>query len=229
MRSFDEILAIAAARKGGAEAVLAGAAPVKPADVLAAIPADRWLAAMARGIFQAGISWTVVEAKWPGIEEAFAGFDVGRLSMMDDAWFDALLADPRVIRSGPKIAAIRDNAAFIRRVDETEGGFARRIADWPVEDFAGLLDWLQKNGSRLGGNTGAYMLRVMGKESFILSGDVVARLQAEGVISGAPGSKKAMAAVQAAFNRWRAESGQSFNVIGRVLAQSIGSSGPDPL
>ncbi|OJY34152.1 MAG: 3-methyladenine DNA glycosylase [Rhodobacterales bacterium 65-51] len=222
MRSFDEILTIAAARKGSAEAVLAGATPVKPAAELAAIPGDRWLASMARGIFQAGISWTVVDAKWPGIEAAFSGFDVGRVSMMDDAWFDALLADTRVIRSGPKIAAIRDNAAFIRRVDEAEGGFARRIADWPVEDYAGLLDWLTKNGSRLGGNTGAYLLRWMGKESFILSQDVVARLVAEGVVDTAPKSKKSMLPVQAAFNQWRAESGRSFNEIGRVLAQSIG-------
>ncbi|RID92598.1 3-methyladenine DNA glycosylase [Gemmobacter lutimaris] len=222
MRSFDEILAIAAARKGSTDAVLAGAMRAKPAAELAAIPGDRWLATMARGIFQAGISWTVVEAKWPGIEEAFAGFDVGRVSMMDDAWFDALLADTRVIRSGPKIAAIRDNAAFIRRVDETEGGFARRIADWPTEDYIGLLDWLTKNGSRLGGNTGAYMLRWMGKESFILSQDVVARLVAEGVVDAAPKSKKALQPVQAAFNQWRAESGRSFNEIGRVLAQSIG-------
>ncbi|WP_054302758.1 DNA-3-methyladenine glycosylase I [Gemmobacter sp. LW-1] len=222
MRSFDEILTIAAARKGSAEAVLAGATPVKPAAELAAIPGDRWLATMARGIFQAGISWTVVDAKWPGIEAAFSGFDVGRVSMMDDAWFDALLADTRVIRSGPKIAAIRDNAAFIRRVDEAEGGFARRIADWPVEDYVGLLDWLTKNGSRLGGNTGAYLLRWMGKESFILSQDVVARLVAEGVVDTAPKSKKSMLPVQAAFNQWRAESGRSFNEIGRVLAQSIG-------
>jgi 3-methyladenine DNA glycosylase Tag len=196
--------------------------PFKPADELAAIPGARWLAMMARGIFQAGISWSVVEAKWPGIEDAFAGFDVGRLSMMDDGWFDALLTDPRVIRSGPKIAAVRDNAAFIRRVDEEEGGFARKVADWPVSDFAGLLDWLATNGSRLGGNTGAYMLRQMGKEGFLLSKDVVARLMAEGVIGGPPTSRKAMAAVQVAFDRWRAESGQSLNAISRVLAQSIG-------
>ena len=222
MRSFEEILAIAAERKGGADKVLAGVMPFKTADELASSPDDRWLAMMARGIFQAGISWTVVEAKWPGIEEAFAGFDVGRLSMMDDGWLDALLADTRVIRSGPKIAAIRDNAAFIRRVNEAEGGFARKVADWPAGDFAGLLDWLTTNGSRLGGNTGAYMLRQMGKEGYLLSKDVVARLVAEGVIGGPPTSRKAMAAVQAAFDRWRTESGQSLNTISRVLAQSIG-------
>lgn len=222
MRSFDEVLAIAAERKGGVDRVLAGVMPIRPAAELAAIPGDRWLAMMARGIFQAGISWAVVEAKWPGIEEAFAGFDVGRLSMMDDDWFEALLADTRVIRSGSKIAAIRDNAAFIRRVDEAEGGFARKVAYWPATDFAGLLDWLSQNGSRLGGNTGAYMLRQMGKEGYLLSKDVVARLVAEEVISGPPTSRKAMAAVQAAFTRWQAESGQSLNAISRVLAQSIG-------
>ena len=222
MRSFDEILAIAAARKGGAEAVLAGAMPVKPAAELAAIPSADWLAQMARGIFQAGISWQVIEAKWPGITEAFEGFAPGPLSVKDDDWLEDMLADRRVIRSGPKIVAIRDNAAFIRRVDEEGGGFARRIADWPAEDFAGLIAWLTENGSRLGGNTGPYMLRAMGKESYLLSRDVLARLVEEGVMTGTPGSKKAQVAIQAAFNQWRAESGQSLNVISRVLAQSIG-------
>lgn len=201
MRSFDDILAIAAARKGGVDKVLADIPAPLPPDALAAIPGDRWLAAMARAILPTGISWKVVEAKWPGIEDAFHGFDPGRVALMDDDGFDALLADRRVIRSAPKIAAIRDNAAFICRVDRQEGGFARRIADWPAEDFAGLLRWLADNGSRLGGQTGAYMLRTMGKESYLLSHDVVARLVAEGVIDGPPGSKRAQAAVQAAFTR----------------------------
>ncbi|CAN0123282.1 unnamed protein product, partial [Chrysoparadoxa australica] len=93
--------------------------------------------------------------------------------------------------------------------------------DWPAEDFAGLLEWLKKNGSRLGGATGAYALRYLGKESYVLSPSVVARLEAEGVIDKEPTSKKAMAAVQAAFNAWKAESGESLTVISRVLAQSI--------
>ncbi|MDR5652192.1 hypothetical protein [Ruixingdingia sedimenti] len=66
------------------------------------------------------------------------------------------------------------------------------------------------------------MLRSMGKESYLLSHDVVARLVAEGVIDGPPNSKRAQAAVQAAFTRRRADSGQSLTTISRVLAQSIG-------
>lgn len=221
MHSFAEILDIAAGRKGGAEAVLAGMPAVKTADELAAIPDDRWLSQMARGIFQAGISWKVVEAKWPGIEEAFWGFDPGRVSMIEGDALDALLADTRVIRSGAKITAIRDNASFIREVAAEHGSFGRRVGDWPVADYVGLLAWLKKEGSRLGGSTGAYVLRFMGKESFILSKDVVARLQAEGVIDGPATSARAMKRVQAAFDQWKAESGQSFTTISRVLAKSI--------
>jgi 3-methyladenine DNA glycosylase Tag len=221
MRSFAEILALAAARKGGTEAVLAAVPPVKSADDLAAVPDDRWLAAMARGIFQAGISWAVVDAKWSGIEAAFQSFAIGPVSMMDDRWFDGLLTDPRVIRSGPKIEAVRENAVFIRETALESGSFGRRVGDWPASDFTGLLHWLHSNGSRLGGATGAYMLRQMGKEGFIMSRDVVARLVAEGVIDGPPTSRKAVAAVQAAFNGWAAESGLNLTAISRVLAQSI--------
>ena len=228
MRSFSGILDLAVARRGSVAAVTGGAVVPLAAEVLAAVPDDRWLAAMARGIFQAGISWKVVEAKWPGIEAAFGGFDPGFVAMIEGERLEALLGDPRVIRSGAKIVAIRDNAVFVQAVARDSGGFGRRIADWPDADFAGLLGWLGREGSRLGGTTGQYLLRQMGKDSYILTRDVVARLQDEGVISGTPGSARAMAAVQAAFNRWRAESGQSFNVISRVLARSIGPVGIGP-
>jgi 3-methyladenine DNA glycosylase Tag len=81
---------------------------------------------------------------------------------------------------------------------------------------------MQKDGSRLGGGTGSYLLRSMGKESYNLSKDVVARLVAEGVIDKAPTSKKAKQAVQAAFCTWKEQSGLSLTEISRVLAQSIG-------
>ena len=222
MRTFAEILAIASKRKGGTEAVLAGIPKVKTADELATTPDDRWLAQMARGIFQAGISWAVVENKWPGIEQAFFHFDIGRVAMIEGDALDDLLSDTRVIRSGPKIIAIRDNAVLIQRIAAEHGSFGRKIGDWPASDYTGLLAWLVKEGSRLGGATGPYMLRAMGKESFILSDDVTARLVAEGVIDGPATSAKALKAVQEAFGHWQAESGQSLTVISRVLAQSIG-------
>ncbi|MCB6178893.1 DNA-3-methyladenine glycosylase I [Rhodobacter sp. Har01] len=217
MRRFADILAVAVARKGSVQAVLSGLPPVKSAAELAAIPDDRWLAQMARGIFQAGISWAVVQAKWPGIETAFHGFAPGRVALIEGDELHALLADPRVIRSGAKITAIRDNAVALA----ANPGFGARVADWPASDFAGLLACMARDFSRLGGSTGQYLLRAMGKESFVLSRDVVARLQAEGVIDGPAASARALRAVQAAFNAWKAESGRSLTEISRVLAQSI--------
>ena len=56
MRSFDEILAIAVDRKGGVANVMAGVMQPLGAAALAAIPDDRWLAAMARGIWLAEVT-----------------------------------------------------------------------------------------------------------------------------------------------------------------------------
>ncbi len=222
MRSFEDILDIAAERKGGRSAVLDGITPPKSAEDLAAIPDHRWLSQMARGIFSAGFNWKVIETKWPGFEEAFGGFDPGPLAVMSEDRFDELLQDRRIVRNGAKIRAVQENAVFVQEVAEEAGSFGRKIADWPGEDYIGLLQWLRKDGSRLGGTTGQYFLRFMGKDSFILSRDVVARLVAEGVIDKAPTSQKAQKAVQEAFNAWAEASGQSLTAISRVLAQSIG-------
>ncbi|GGB03581.1 DNA-3-methyladenine glycosylase I [Allosediminivita pacifica] len=222
MRRFEDILDEAAARHGGREAVLADIAEPKSAEEIATVPDDRWLAEVARGIFRAGLSWDVVETKWDGIEAAFDGFDTGKVAGMSEDRFDRLLADSRVIRSGAKIAAIRDNAVFIREVSEAHGSFGARVAEWPGEEFADLLQWMRKEGARLGGNTGAMVMRTMGKDGYMLSRDVVARLVEEGVIEGPPKSKHALTMVQAAFNMWQGESGLSLTAISKVLARSMG-------
>ncbi|WP_432449678.1 DNA-3-methyladenine glycosylase I [Aliiroseovarius marinus] len=221
MRRFDDILMMAVERKGSFEAVLGEIAEPKSTDELAALEDSAWLACFAKGIFQAGLAWQVIVNKWDGIEEAFHGFDIGRCALMSDDWFDELLTDTRVIRSAPKIRAIQENAVFIQAVSAEAGSFGRKIGDWPQEDYFGLLDWLKSNGARLGGNTGAYAMRMMGRDGFMMTRDVVARLVAEGVIDKAPTSKAAKAAVQAAFNTWQDESGRSFTEISRVLAYSI--------
>jgi len=221
MRRFDQIWAIAAGRKGGDAALEAMLSHPEPRAELAATPDHRWLSVMTRCIFNAGFKWKVVEAMWPGFEDAFHGFDIGRCAMLHGEDFDRLVADTRIVRHGPKIRAVQENAVFLQDLAAEHGSAAHAIANWPDADYAGLLALLKKRGSRLGGNTGQYALRFGGKDSFILSGDVVARLQAEGVISGPPGSARAMAAIQAAFNTWAGQSGRSLTEISRVLALSL--------
>ncbi len=218
MRSYAEILAISAARKGGEEAVFAGLPRPKTAEELAAIPDDRWLSMMSRMVFNAGFNWKVVESKWPAFEAAFEGFDIGACALMDDDRLAALARDPKVIRNPVKLRSVRENAAFVAQ----HPGFGRLVGDWPAEDYIGLLDFLKSEASRLGGTTGQYFLRMMGKDGFVLSTDVTARLIAEGVIDKPATSKTARRKVQAAFDQWAAESGRSLTEISRTLATSIG-------
>lgn len=222
MRNFDALLAIAAERKGSVEAVLASIEAPKSAEDLAKIPEDRWLSMMTKCVFRAGFSWKVIAHKWDGFETAFDQFDIGRCAMMDDEWLDQLISDKRIVRNGQKIMTVQRNAAFIASRASSDRGFGQFIADWPAEDYLGLVALLKKEGARLGGTTGQYFLRHMGKESFILTRDVIARLIVEEVIDKPPTSKRALAEVQRAFNTWRDQSGQSFNIISRVLAQTIG-------
>lgn len=221
MRDFEEILGIAIERHGGLGAVEAKLPEIQPKDVVAAVPDQAWLEKMAMGIFATGMSTKMIENKHDDIVAAFKGFDVGRVAMMSEDWFDALLQDRRIVRNAPKVRAIQENAVFIQEVSAQSGGFGRKIAEWPDAQFGELLLWLKAEGARLGGTTGAYVLRHLGRDGYVFTPDVVARLSAEGIVSNAPTSRKAMLACQEAFNTWQAQCGRPLAEISRVLALSV--------
>lgn len=225
MRAFAEIFDRAAARRGGAAALEAMLTPARTGERtaadIAATPDDRLLAEMTRRVFQAGFNWSVIDNKWDGFEAAFEGFDIGRWTLMSDADLDRLVADIRIVRHAKKIESVRDNAVFLRDLATRHGSAASALADWPPTDYVGLLDLLKTKAARMGGTSSQYFLRGLGKESFVLSTSVVAALLAEGVVDKAPSSKKALRAVQDAFNAWAAESGRSLTQISRVLALSV--------
>ncbi|MEP3330539.1 DNA-3-methyladenine glycosylase I [Sedimentitalea sp.] len=220
MRHFDEIHSIAAKRHGGADAL--NDQLTKPATIeqLAQVPEDRWLSTLTKCVFQAGFNWKVIENKWDGFEAAFDGFDVGKCAFMDDDKLDSLLANRDIVRNGPKIMTVRDNAAFLMELRDQDGPGAV-FGGWPSSDYIGLLELMKTRGSRLGGMTGQYAMRFCGRDSFILSRDVTARLIAEGVIDKQATSKTAMRAVQQAFNTWMDQSGRSLTEISRVLAMTV--------
>lgn len=221
--AFREIRARAEARKGK-DAIDKRLSEYLGKPDGAVIGDDRLLAAMARYIFQSGISWKVVDNKWPGIEQAFLGFDPNLLNIQpDDFWHD-LLNDTRIIRHGAKVNAIRRNAALISDLAKEHGNATRYLLDWPATDTVGLFDFLAKRGDRLGGQTAQYVLRAIGKENFVISRDVVACLKGAGVAITSDGSGKAeRKAIQAAFNQWAEETGLPMSHLSVIAAQSIDS------
>jgi len=221
MQKFEVILDRAQKRKGGAQA-LEDLMPDAPEVDIAKMGDDRVLSQFSKNIFQAGFNWSVVEKKWAGIEEAFHGFDIGRNAFMSGDDFDTHLKDTRNIRYAAKILAVRDNAIFLGDLAQEHGSAAKCIAQWPASDLVGLWQMMKRRGNRLGGNTGQYALRFLGKDSFIMGRDVVTALELAGVVDGPVTSKRAQAKIQDAFNEWHAQSGESYTRMSRILAMSVG-------
>jgi len=222
MKSFSKLYELAAARKGGEKALESLIPKPKSAAALARIPDDRWLSGMAKAVFRAGFNWKVVDNKWPGTEAAFEGFDPHQVAFLSDDELDVLVKDERIIRHWRKLKAIRSNAQYVVDLAAEHGTAASYFANSPSTEYVDLLGDIRKRASFLGGTTGQYFLRELGKDSFILSQDVVAALRREKVFDGTPTSKSSLAAIQAAFNEWVDDGGKSLTRVSRVLAFTVG-------
>ena len=225
MMSFKTIQSRAEKRKGGKEALAALLPPAHDLKALVKLTDDRVLAEMSRRVFSAGFAWSVIEAKWPGFEAAFLGFQPTQLLFQPDDFWDNLVRDARVVRNGPKIMSVRDNATFVQEIAGEHGSFGNFLARWPSSDEVGLLDLLHKRGARLGGNTGQMLLRFLGWDGFVTSKDVAACLRGAGLdIAEEIKSKGDLAKVQAQFNAWAEETGLPYAHLSRICALSIGES-----
>jgi 3-methyladenine DNA glycosylase Tag len=220
---FKTIRARAEERKGGPKALVRLLPPKPSSKALAKLGDDRVLAEMTKRVFCAGFAWSVIEAKWPGFEEAFLKFEPGRLSLQPDEFWDALMKDARIVRNGAKIRSVRVNASFVREIAKEHGSFGKLLAKWPSSDEVGLLELLAKRGSRLGGNTGQMFLRFLGWDGFVTSRDVVLCLRDAGLdVAETISSKRDLTKVQQQFNAWAQETGLPYVHLSRICAMSIG-------
>ena len=112
-----------------------------------------YLEALSRPVFQAGMSWRVIDAKWDDMRAAFAAFDPRKVADFGAKDVERLLGDPRVIRSKAKIEATIDNAQALLELDAEYGGFDRYLQshDNLAEAVADL-----KRQFRFIGNSGAH-------------------------------------------------------------------------
>jgi len=188
---------------------------------LRALSDDRYLSLISLRIFRAGLKHSLVDAKWPAFEEVFFGFDPEKVVLMGAERLENLMQDARLIRHLGKLKSVPRNAQFILDVRREKGSFGALIADWPVSDIVGLWKYLAKHGSQLGGLSAPRFLRMVGKDTFIPTDDMVAALKAQDIIDKAPTSLKDLAAVQAAFNQWQVESGRPLCQLSVMLAHTV--------
>ncbi|NVZ29749.1 DNA-3-methyladenine glycosylase I [Pseudomonas gingeri] len=182
---------------------------------------DRYLSMIALRVFRAGLKHSLVDAKWPVFEQVFFGFDPEKVVLMGAEHLERLMQDARIIRHLGKLKSVPRNAQMVLDVAKEKGSFGNLIADWPVTEITGLWKYLAKHGHQLGGLSAPRLLRMVGKDTFVPSYDVVAALNAQKIVDKVPTSLRDLAIVQDAFNQWHAESGRPMCQLSMMLAFTV--------
>lgn len=129
---------------------------IKPASL------DDYLEVMSKAVFQSGMSWKVVEAKWPGTREAFHNFDIKKVAALDEHNIDSLTQDTRVIRNYRKLNAVVFNAQQMIALDEQHNGFKNYLRS--QIDFDATLTMIRKDFKFMGPTGVYYFLYVVGED-----------------------------------------------------------------
>ncbi|QHF04486.1 DNA-3-methyladenine glycosylase I [Pseudomonas asturiensis] len=208
-------------RFGSTKALEAHLPTPKTPKQLQAISADRYLSTLALRVFRAGLKHSLVDSKWPAFEEVFFRFDPEKVVLMGADHLERLMQDARIIRHLGKLKSVPRNAQLILDIEQEHGSFGQFIAQWPVDNITGLWQYLAKHGNQMGGLSAPRFLRMVGKDTFIPSYDVVAALNAQNIVDKVPTSKRDQAIVQAAFNQWHAESGRPMCQLSAMLAFTV--------
>jgi len=121
-----------------------------------------YLDAMARVVFQTGISWRVVDAKWPGIRVAFHEFEPARMARISTKEIERLMGDTRVIRNRKKLEAIASNARRMLELDTEYKGFKRYLDS--LGDFETTKKAIHKQFAFMGDTGTWYFLWTVGRK-----------------------------------------------------------------
>jgi DNA-3-methyladenine glycosylase I len=85
--------------------------------------------ALTLGVFQAGLSWSIVFGKRDAFRRAFHDFDLARVAAMTERDIGRLLQDPSIIRNRAKIQATVENARAMRSASPSLAALARSQAN----------------------------------------------------------------------------------------------------
>jgi len=125
--------------------------------------------ALTLGVFEAGLSWSIVFAKRDAFRAAFHGFDVARVAAMTERDVDRLVADASIIRNRAKIEATIGNAhammsaspglaALAKTYETTRAQAPRSLGDLPTStpEAEAFAKRLKEQGYRFVGPTSVY-------------------------------------------------------------------------
>jgi DNA-3-methyladenine glycosylase I len=125
--------------------------------------------ALTLGVFEVGLSWSIVFGKRDAFRKAFRGFDVSKVAAMTARDVDRLVQDASIIRNRAKIQATVDNARAMtsaspslaelaKSYELTRNRAPRSLADLPTStsEAEAFAKQLKAQGYRFVGPTSVY-------------------------------------------------------------------------
>lgn len=226
MTPWSEIEARATDKAGGTEALTAQLPQVLRPDMLAAKPDSWFLSAMTRRVFQAGMQHRVINERWPAFERYFWGFEPEKLMLLSEEQLEKAMLAPELIKHWTKLRTIPVNAGVMADISTRNGGFGRWLVAWPDDQLVDLWRTLAKQFKRLGGMSGPRFLRLAGRDTYLLTDDVVQALKVYGVIDDNPTRKADLERINRQITAWSGSSGRPMAHISRILSHTVGSARP---
>lgn len=222
MRNYRWLEEYCLNRFGSREALEARLPTPRSTEHLRALSDDRYLSTIALRVFRAGLKHSVVDARWPAFEDVFFGFDPQKVVLMSSEHIERLMQDKRLIRHLAKLRSVPRNAQMVLDLSHEYGRMGNLIADWPADNIVGLWRLLAKRGNQLGGLSVPRFLRMVGRDTFVTTDDVLAALKGMGVLDQAKAtSQRDLALVQEAFNRLASDSGRPLSQLSAMLAFTV--------
>jgi 3-methyladenine DNA glycosylase Tag len=120
-----------------------------------------YLAIMSRAIFQAGVSWKMIETRWDAYVRAFEGFDPAIVAAFGEGDVERIMQDAGIVRTRKKIVATIENARTMLTLSAAHGSFGVYLHSFG--SYAELAADLKKRFQFLGELSAYYFLFRVGE------------------------------------------------------------------
>ena len=120
---------------------------------------------MTRVIFLAGLSWKMLDKKWPNFKRAFKNFSIAEVAKFDEKEIKRLMSDAGIVRNQAKIIATINNAKHLQDVKKEHGSFQSYLDKLDKSNnYALVIKELGKKFSRLGPSSARIFLYSVGEQ-----------------------------------------------------------------
>jgi len=126
---------------------------------------DAYFENMTRVIFLAGLSWKMIDKKWPNFKKAFKNFSINDVAKFDEKDIERLMGDAGIVRNRAKITATINNAKQLQNTRKEHGSFQRYLESLDKSNnYALVIKELGKRFNRIGPSSARIFLYTVGEK-----------------------------------------------------------------